>query len=48
MMWALAGLLVCTAIVVAGRRHSRHLDELDRRWLELGDQRRGQDLDSRG
>jgi hypothetical protein len=31
MMWGLAGLLVCAAIVVAGRRHSRYLDELDRR-----------------
>jgi hypothetical protein len=31
MMWGLAGLLVCGVIVVAGRRHSKHLDELDRR-----------------
>jgi hypothetical protein len=44
MMWALGGLLVCAAIVVAGRRHSRHLDELDRRWLESGDQRSAAEL----
>jgi hypothetical protein len=47
MMWVLGGLLVCAAIVVAGRRHSRHLDELDRRWLEWGDERSGEDPSSR-
>ena len=29
-MWGLAALLVCATIVVAGRRHSRYLDEQDR------------------
>lgn len=46
MMWLLAGLCVCAAIVVAGRRHSKHLDELDREWLELGDQRKAAQLES--
>jgi hypothetical protein len=31
MIWGLATLLVCATIVLAGRRHSRYLDELDRR-----------------
>jgi hypothetical protein len=31
MIWGLAILLVCVTIVLAGRRHSRYLDELDRR-----------------
>jgi hypothetical protein len=31
MMWGLAGLLIGAAIIIAGRRHSRYLDELDRR-----------------
>jgi hypothetical protein len=31
MMWGLAVLLVCATIVIAGRRHSRYLDELDRK-----------------
>jgi hypothetical protein len=30
MMWGLAVLSVCATIVLAGRRHSRYLDELDR------------------
>jgi hypothetical protein len=28
-MWVLGGLLICVAVVVAGRRHSRYLDKLD-------------------
>jgi hypothetical protein len=35
MIWALGGLLVCAAIVIAGRRHSRYLDELDRQRDEV-------------
>jgi hypothetical protein len=31
MIWSLAILSACATIVVAGRRHSRYLDELDRR-----------------
>ena len=34
MIWAVAALLVCAAIVLAGRRHSRYLDELDRKGIE--------------
>jgi len=33
MMWDLGGLLVCAAIDVAGRRHSKYLDELDRKSM---------------
>jgi hypothetical protein len=29
MIWLVAGLVICAAIVVAGRAHSRHLDRLD-------------------
>jgi hypothetical protein len=31
MIWGLAILSACGMIVLAGRRHSRYLDELDRR-----------------
>jgi hypothetical protein len=31
MLWGLAGPLFGAAIVIAGRRHSRYLGELDRR-----------------
>jgi len=29
MMWIVGGLLICAAVVVAGRRHSKYLDKLD-------------------
>ena len=29
MIWLILSLVVCTAIVVAGRAHSRRLDELE-------------------
>jgi hypothetical protein len=29
MIWLVAGLVICAAIVVAGRAHSRYLDRLD-------------------
>jgi hypothetical protein len=32
MMWVLGGLAICATIVIAGRRHSRYLDELDQRF----------------
>jgi hypothetical protein len=36
MYWMLAGLGVCGAIVIAGRAHSRRLDELDKEaWVVL-------------
>jgi hypothetical protein len=33
MMWAFGGLLVCAAVVFAGRRHSKYLDEIDRKGM---------------
>lgn len=32
MIWLFAALAICSGIVIAGRAHSKYLDEMDERW----------------
>jgi hypothetical protein len=32
MIWFVAGIIVCAAVVLAGRAHSRHLDRVEAQW----------------